>query len=63
MNYPVRYMSEQMAAWGDKAIFMHTSGRVPAAYADQPPKQLIARYTPRYSRDEMTVPVYIHIQI
>jgi len=50
-----KYMSEQMAAWGDKAIFMHTSGRVPAAYADQPPKQLIARIVGARIGSEVTV--------
>jgi len=41
----LRYMAEQMEAWGNKGIFMHTSGRVPAAYADQPAKHIIARYS------------------
>ncbi|XP_023325487.1 kynureninase isoform X2 [Eurytemora carolleeae] len=38
-----KYMAEQLDAWGNKGIFMHTSGRVPAAYADdQPAKHIIA---------------------
>ena len=36
-------MQEQLASWGEKGIYMHTSGRVPACYADQPCKAMIAR--------------------
>ena len=39
----LRYMGEQLTAWGDRAIFMHTSGRVPAAYADQPIKSMVTK--------------------
>jgi hypothetical protein len=40
-----RYMAEQLENWGKMAAFMHMTGRVPAAYADQPGKGYIARYT------------------
>jgi hypothetical protein len=38
-------MAEQLENWGKMAAFMHMTGRVPAAYADQPGKRYIARYT------------------
>ncbi len=37
-------MAEQLENWGKMAAFMHMTGRVPAAYADQPGKGYIARY-------------------
>jgi hypothetical protein len=36
-------MAEQLENWGKMAAFMHMTGRVPAAYADQPGKRYIAR--------------------
>jgi hypothetical protein len=42
-----RYMQEQLDNWGKMAAFMHMTGRVPAAYADQPGKASIARYRRR----------------
>jgi hypothetical protein len=40
-------MQEQLDNWGKMAAFMHMTGRVPAAYADQPGKASIARYRRR----------------
>ena len=40
-------MKEQLDNWGKMAAFMHMTGRVPAAYADQPGKAIIARYRGR----------------
>ena len=38
-----RFMQEQLDNWGNMAAFMHMTGRLPAAYADQPGKARIAR--------------------
>ena len=36
------YMREQLDNWGQQAAFMHFNGRVPAALADQPGKEITA---------------------
>ena len=49
------YMSEQLAAWGSQAVFMHFNGRIPAALADQPGKRMTARLVGAGSWDEVTI--------
>jgi len=50
-----RYMQEQLTSWGEKGIYMHTSGRVPACYADQPCKAMIARIVGARLYSEVTI--------
>lgn len=50
-----RYMKEQLDNWGQWAVFMHFSGRVPAALADQPGKCATAAIVGATSTSEVTI--------
>eukprot|EP00088_Acartia_fossae_P005062 TRINITY_DN12216_c0_g1_i1.p1 TRINITY_DN12216_c0_g1~~TRINITY_DN12216_c0_g1_i1.p1 ORF type:complete len:457 (+),score=128.17 TRINITY_DN12216_c0_g1_i1:34-1371(+) len=50
-----RYMQEAMDMWGRRAIYHHTGGRIPAAYADQPCKPLVAKIVGASDPSEVTV--------
>ena len=49
------YMREQMEAWGQQAAFMHFNGRVPAALADQPGKEITADIVGATDLAEVTI--------
>ena len=49
------YMREQLEAWGQHAVHMHFNGRVPAALADQPGKQITADIVGAKDTDEVTI--------
>jgi len=49
------YMQEQLESWGRSAVFMHFSGRIPAALADQPGKAATAELVGAASLDEVTI--------
>lgn len=50
-----KYMQEQLDNWGNMAAFMHMTGRVPAAYADQPGKASIARIVGAKAKSEVAI--------
>ena len=49
------YMREQLEAWGQHAVHMHFNGRVPAALADQPGKEITADIVGAKDTDEVTI--------
>ena len=49
------YMREQLEAWGQQAAFMHFHGRVPAALADQPGKEITAEIVGATDPAEVTI--------
>jgi len=50
-----RYMQEAMDMWGKRGIYHHTSGRIPAAYADQPCKPLLTKIVGASDPSEVTI--------
>jgi len=50
-----KYMFEQLENWGKIGAYMHVSGRVPAAYADQPVKDILARLVGARYENEITI--------
>jgi len=49
------YMREQLESWGQRAVFMHFTGRIPAALADQPGKAVTAALVGAESPKEVTI--------
>jgi len=49
------YMKEQLDSWGKNAAFMHFTGRIPAALADQPGKKITAEIVGANSLDEVAI--------
>jgi len=49
------YMAEQLDNWGKQAVFMHFNGRIPAALADQPGKEITASIVGAGSVSEVTI--------
>merc|ERR1712108_21755 len=49
------YMREQLESWGQRAVFMHFTGRIPAALADQPGKAVTAALVGADSPKEVTI--------
>jgi len=50
-----KYLSEQLECWGARAAYVHTSGRVPAAYADQPVKAFLQKIVGAKLPSEVTI--------
>lgn len=49
------YMGEQLDFWGKQGVFMHFNGRIPAALADQPGKEITADIVGASSTSEVTI--------
>lgn len=49
------YMGEQLDNWGKQAVFMHFNGRIPAALADQPGKEITASIVGAKTVEEVTI--------
>jgi len=49
------YMGEQLTNWGEQGVFMHFTGRIPAALADQPGKEITAKIVGAKSPDSVTL--------
>jgi len=49
------YMGEQLDNWGKQAVFMHFNGRIPAALADQPGKEMTASIVGAKTVSEVTI--------
>ena len=48
-------MGEQLANWGEQGVFMHFNGRIPAALADQPGKEITASIVGAKSVSSVTI--------
>jgi len=49
------YMKEQLDNWGEQGVFMHFNGRIPAALADQPGKEITASIVGAKSAAAVTI--------
>jgi len=49
------YMTEQLTNWGEQGVFMHFNGRIPAALADQPGKEITAKIVGANKSSEITI--------
>ena len=49
------YMGEQLTNWGEQGVFMHFNGRIPAALADQPGKEITAKIVGAKSVNSVTL--------
>ena len=50
-----QYMKEQLDNWGQTAVHMHFNGRIPAALADQPGKEITAEIVGARDVNEVTI--------
>jgi len=49
------YMKEQLDNWGEQGVFMHFNGRIPAALADQPGKEMTGSIVGARTPDCVTI--------